>query len=61
VRGYGYDSTDKSQFDSHPPENGSAVTHGGFSNLKVLPGEDFEEFKELVKALRDEFKPSGAL
>jgi hypothetical protein len=39
----------------------NAVKHGGFSNLKILPGEDVEKFKELVKDLLDEFKPSGAL
>jgi len=39
----------------------NAVKHGAFSNLTVLPGEDFAAFKKLYEDLQDEFKPSGAM
>jgi hypothetical protein len=38
-----------------------ALKHGAYSSLAVLPGENFDAFKRLHQALRDELRPDGPL
>jgi hypothetical protein len=37
----------------------SALKHGAFSEILILPGEDPQEFEKLKNALFAEYKPSG--
>src|SRR5260370_4578159 len=39
----------------------NALKHGGFSRIELLPWEDVNEFKELHRALKEEFEPNGPL
>ena len=39
--------------------NKNALTHGAFTEVVILPGEDPNELKELRAALYDEWNPEG--
>jgi hypothetical protein len=40
-------------------ENKNALKHGAFADAVIIPGEDPQEFQELLAALRDEWNPEG--
>jgi hypothetical protein len=42
-------------------KNHPALKHGGYSTLRLLPGEDPAAFEKLHKTLVSEFAPNGAL
>jgi hypothetical protein len=44
---------------SELPPAFNAFKHGGYSNLRLLPGENFDEFKALCRALETELGPQG--
>jgi hypothetical protein len=41
------------------PRRPGALKHGVYSATAVLPGEDVEEFRQLLKSLREEWRPRG--